>query len=97
MPNASATRLKKANIAVIYTASAIWGSLHPWSRRNWTSRGCAVRRLGHFGDVFEEHSVGVVQSGLFEVARSQRLDCLFFVLPEPAGSKHANPVNRGSD
>ena len=29
IPNASATRLKKANIAVMYTASAICGSVQP--------------------------------------------------------------------
>ena len=46
-------------------------------------RRCAVRRLGHFGDVFEECPVCVVQSGLFEVARSQCLDRLFFCSLNP--------------
>src|SRR5215475_11522334 len=37
IPKASGTRLKKANMAVMYTASAICGSVHPWLRNVCTS------------------------------------------------------------
>jgi hypothetical protein len=42
-----------------------------------------VSRLSHLGDVFEQHPVGVVQPGPFEVARDQCLYCLFFCSLNP--------------
>jgi hypothetical protein len=38
----------------------------------------AVSRLCHLGDIFQQGAVGVVERGLFQVARNQGLDCLLF-------------------
>ena len=38
----------------------------------------AVGRLGHLGDVLEQDPVCVVQPGVFEVSRDQRLYCFLF-------------------
>ena len=69
MPKASATRLKKANNAVMYTASAmIAEKLH-------FILGCAVRGLGHPGDVFEENALSRGEPRLVEFSLGNRLHC----------------------
>jgi hypothetical protein len=45
--------------------------------------GRAIRRLGHLGDVFEQHTVGVVERRLLKVARYQRLNCFLFCSLNP--------------
>ena len=43
----------------------------------------AIRRLGHLSHVFQQRTMRVVERRLFEVARSQRLDCLLFCSLNP--------------
>jgi len=43
----------------------------------------AICRLGHLGDILQQRTMRVVERRLFEVARRQRLDCLFFCSLNP--------------